>query len=318
MLRHTLWIVCIALICSQAALAQVYTFSENFESAEWFSEPAWTVEGVDHPEIAVLQFSDADPHLGGASIGSASGGLRASRTDYGRYSGGDHGEVYLDFHMTVPRGEYTFEVSVDQLLYWAEWPAINPGQLWGCGQVLYLGDAADLAYGTQQANQAPTGPWISPEFPGYAAFNYVSLGTIWQGSPTNINGAWLHKNRTQMVNGATIISTTGHLVFRMVMRNKYNISENMVFALDNLVIKLTRQGNCHFPIFFDLDDDGDVDMTDFAGFQLCYAGTETEIAIEDCLCLDLDGDMHITQVDLAAFMACASGPSVPADPACDD
>lgn len=309
---------CLVFIWSSSALAQIYTFTENFESSDWFGEPAWTVEGVVHPEIVILQFSDADPFLGGAAIGSASGGLRASKTDYGRYTGGDHGEVYLDFHMKVPPGDYTFSLSIDQLLYWAEWPAINPGQLWGCGQVLYLGDAAELAYGTQQANQAPTGPWISPEFPGSSAFRYMSMGTIWQGSPTNINGKWIHRDHTQMVDGTTTISTTGHLIFRMVMRNKYNISENMAFAMDNLVITLTRLGNCHFPIFFDLDDDGDVDSTDFAGFQRCYTGAEVEISTEECLCLDLDADLHITEVDLVAFMACADGPSVPADPACDD
>lgn len=319
MLRHICLVLCFLPAFASLSHAQVYTFTETFEDANWFDGVTWTKEGVVHPEIAVLQFSDGDPYLGGASIGSASGGLRASLTDYGWYTGGDHGEVYLDFHMKVPPGNYTFSLSIDQLLYWAEYPALNPGQLWGCGQVLYLGDAAELAYGTQQANQAPTGPWIAPEFPGHSDFRYMSMGTIWQGSPTNINGTWIHRNHTQMLDGTTTISTTGNLIFRMVMRNKHNVSQNMAFAMDNLTIELTRDGPpCHYPILFDLDDDGDVDMTDFAGFQRCYTGVDSEITADDCLCFDLNGDNRITEVEMAVFLNCASGPSVPADPACDD
>jgi hypothetical protein len=74
----------------------------------------------------------------------------------------------------------------------------------------------------------------------------------------------------------------------------------------------------------DVDEDGDVDQDDFAAFQLCYTGMGNGPVADDCLCFDRpepgtgkpDGD--IDQIDYQAFEDCASGPMVPADPACDD
>lgn len=311
--------VLVALIPFSASQAQVtYTITEDFEDPGWFDGETWTKEGADHPEVHVLQFSDADPFLNGASIGSASGGLRASLTDYGFYTGGDHGEVYLDLHIHVPPGDYTFEVALDQLVYWEEWLTKNPGQLWGCGQYLYLGDAADLEYGSQEWNQPPLGPWVAPGFPGAEQSYFTLLGNIWQGSPDNINGIWVHNSYTEMNDGTTVITTTGDVIFRMVMRNKWNVSENMAFAMDNLEVKLTRLGDCPYPIVFDANEDGDVDSADFGVFQRCWTGLAQQITTDQCRCLDLDGDNHVAEPELAGFLICSSGPSVAADPACDD
>ncbi|MBI4579627.1 MAG: hypothetical protein HY718_08000 [Planctomycetes bacterium] len=77
---------------------------------------------------------------------------------------------------------------------------------------------------------------------------------------------------------------------------------------------------CHEP-FADTDDDGDVDMVDFALWQLCVTATGP-IPAEPayCQCLDRDdggaGDGDIDLNDLQKFMECGSGAAVPADPNC--
>ena len=91
---------------------------------------------------------------------------------------------------------------------------------------------------------------------------------------------------------------------------------------DALVVDITP---CNEP-FADTDGDGDVDHDDFGVLQLCITGTGGTIPSvpEYCVCFDrpegeppaADGD--IDQTDIAGFEACASGPDVPADPACED
>ncbi len=86
-------------------------------------------------------------------------------------------------------------------------------------------------------------------------------------------------------------------------------------------------GLCNNNPFADTDDDGDVDMEDFAFFQRCYSGQFSPIPTDPdtCLCLDRTGtsvgsppDDHIDRADFFAFMQCATQANVPADPACDD
>jgi len=73
---------------------------------------------------------------------------------------------------------------------------------------------------------------------------------------------------------------------------------------------------CALPVDADYDDDGDVDLTDFAHLQLCLSGAD--VAQDDSNCQDakLDSDTDVDGDDVAVFVGCASGPGVPADPAC--
>lgn len=81
----------------------------------------------------------------------------------------------------------------------------------------------------------------------------------------------------------------------------------------------------HDPVF-DVDDDGDVDQTDFAVFQTCFTGAGGEgfenLSI-DCQCMDVTGisgapDRSIASDDYGIFEQCASGPGVSGNDACDD
>ena len=61
--------------------------------------------------------------------------------------------------------------------------------------------------------------------------------------------------------------------------------------------------------------DGDVDHDDFGVFQECYKASPLP---DSCLCLDFNKDGQVNDSDFTRFMNCRSGPSIPANPACDD
>ncbi len=70
------------------------------------------------------------------------------------------------------------------------------------------------------------------------------------------------------------------------------------------------------PISADFDGDADVDMADFALFQLCFNGPNAPPALGGSACAapDLDSDGDVDLADFAAFQRCFNGPNRP--PAC--
>ena len=64
----------------------------------------------------------------------------------------------------------------------------------------------------------------------------------------------------------------------------------------------------------DPDEDGDVDMQDFALWQRCYTGSGGAIAdTASCARFDRNGDNDIDEADFHQFENCATGPSIPFD-----
>jgi hypothetical protein len=63
----------------------------------------------------------------------------------------------------------------------------------------------------------------------------------------------------------------------------------------------------------DTDNDGDVDLGDFALLQRCF-NTPPATATFECLIVDLVPDNSIDVLDVNAFLACLNGPNRP--PAC--
>lgn len=69
-------------------------------------------------------------------------------------------------------------------------------------------------------------------------------------------------------------------------------------------------------VWADADDDGDVDLLDFARVQAC--ASEATQTPEACLCFDNDNDGAVDAADLPGFVDCleSSGPDWPAAPNC--
>ena len=72
--------------------------------------------------------------------------------------------------------------------------------------------------------------------------------------------------------------------------------------------------------FADVDEDGDVDQTDFAVFQGCFSGEGVAVS-GICECFNREqapgGDQDVDMEDLDLFEACASGPGIALNPTCD-
>ena len=67
----------------------------------------------------------------------------------------------------------------------------------------------------------------------------------------------------------------------------------------------------------DFDHDGDLDQIDFSHLQSCLTtGSGPGSFISGCRSADLDRDHDVDQADIDIFAGCASGPAIPADPAC--
>lgn len=71
------------------------------------------------------------------------------------------------------------------------------------------------------------------------------------------------------------------------------------------------------PLGMDIDEDGDVDQSDFGIFQVCYDPLAPTLPTPSpCQCFDLDDDGVVGLNDFGLFQRCLSGPGLPADPTC--
>jgi hypothetical protein len=68
-------------------------------------------------------------------------------------------------------------------------------------------------------------------------------------------------------------------------------------------------------VMADVDNDGDVDLGDFAVFQGCFNGPNRPYALSGCADSDYDTDSDVDLTDFAVFQACFNGPNRP--PACE-
>lgn len=58
----------------------------------------------------------------------------------------------------------------------------------------------------------------------------------------------------------------------------------------------------------DCDSDGDIDLVDFATFQLCFTGPGADMLPPTCTCVDLDNDSDVDLVDFNNFQLAFTGP----------
>lgn len=68
--------------------------------------------------------------------------------------------------------------------------------------------------------------------------------------------------------------------------------------------------DCPMP-FADADEDGDVDMDDFAALQRCINNGAGLSGASNCNCFDRGHDGDVDAFDLLQFATCATGPAIP-------
>jgi acetyl esterase/lipase len=87
---------------------------------------------------------------------------------------------------------------------------------------------------------------------------------------------------------------------------------NVGAATDDAAIEFLVQHLQHPPPPGDLDDDGDVDLVDYARLCACWSGPAQLPAESSCSGADLDGDKNVDLADVAVFEACFGGAGQPA------
>ncbi|GMU23097.1 MAG: hypothetical protein AMXMBFR13_31800 [Phycisphaerae bacterium] len=75
---------------------------------------------------------------------------------------------------------------------------------------------------------------------------------------------------------------------------------------------------CPLPMLGDFDGDGDIDQSDFGGFQRCLSGPGVSQNDPTCWPAKLDQDGDVDQGDFGLFQRCISGPNAAADRGCTD
>jgi hypothetical protein len=65
-------------------------------------------------------------------------------------------------------------------------------------------------------------------------------------------------------------------------------------------------------VWADFDGDSDVDVGDFARFQVCFSGANGTLPDPSCAEADADADLDVDVADFAKFQLCFSGPAHPA------
>jgi hypothetical protein len=137
----------------------------------------------------------------------------------------------------------------------------------------------------------------------------------WHGQQASATGTvWMGCTNSDDMEGETIIDTNTSLAAGGL--NYWDIDSP------------ADTSGCPDPVF-DVDEDGDVDVDDFAQFQRCITtGLESPPALSAvCNCFDIgddnadhapDRDGDIDEFDLARFLLCTSGPGVDAQTSCDN
>jgi hypothetical protein len=130
--------------------------------------------------------------------------------------------------------------------------------------------------------------------------------------PSAVTAAWtkLSGPGTVTFADATAVDTTASITTIGVYVLQLTAFDGELEAADTVTVIV----NSNVP--GDGDNDGDVDLEDFAVFQICLTGSGEPQIDPMCGFADLEGDGDVDQSDGSMFVTCLSGPNVPGIPQC--
>jgi hypothetical protein len=159
------------------------------------------------------------------------------------------------------------------------------------------------------------GKYVNGVFTGFLpADALVSASTGWRRFRIDCYGSRIRFR----LDGALVASVAD----TSFARGYFGIGHHEFFASD-VNVQGTRTDN--FRAFVDpwrggiagdMDVDGDVDLSDFGAFQICYTGNGNVQTDPLCAGAKLDGDGDVDDSDFAVFQSCLSGANVPAPQTC--
>ena len=250
MRRTVVTLVCFLVVGAAPALGGTDPWTDG-----WYANGDLGCTGITGDNMTT--FSPNDPRLGAntGGNGTTSGGISYAYAEHGAYNGGDNARVLMNMDMNVPAGQYSFEVTLNSLIYWDQYGdgGAVVDQAWGLYQEWYIGNTADMDYGNwpQGAIAAPPGPWKGGSWGDY---NGTLLARYENGSDHNNppvgrndrSGVWLPWSFTETQDspagtGKSVLQCLdGTITFRALMRLKDNDTVRASAAMDNLSITLTN------------------------------------------------------------------------------
>jgi hypothetical protein len=261
-----------------------------------------------HIVIDSLTGTESAAHIHGYSlIGVNAGvvhGLPAGSPKIGTWNYPDameeailNGRTYVNVHSSIaPGGEIRGQITnlVTPIDSSQENPPI-PAAAGAAGCAIFaINPATDqLSYYIRRANLS--GPETASHIHGYAPEG-VSAGVV-HGLPGGDHkvGTWAYPAADE----ADILAGRTYLNHHTAANPGGEIRGQIYFPGPKSVEPEMGTGDC--------DDDGDVDLTDFGAFQLCFTGPGGGIA-PGCECADFDGDGDVDLTDFGGFQLAFTGP----------
>ena len=116
MRRTVVTLVCFLVVGAAPALGGTDPWTDG-----WYANGDLGCTGITGDNMTT--FSPNDPRLGAntGGNGTTSGGISYAYAEHGAYNGGDNARVLMNMDMNVPAGQYSFEVTINSLIYWDQY-----------------------------------------------------------------------------------------------------------------------------------------------------------------------------------------------------
>jgi hypothetical protein len=304
--KRTLLTAALALIMiSAAASAQVITQIENFEFAVTDAAAAAGIIDITDPENSPTFYINGDgPDEGGASEGQFSLGTDALFGASGNFVPGS----FIGFRRQI--GAVLFPTGQVDLLHAYGDPSVpgpTPADL-PLSDLVILGDF----YGSEEFGEGLTGThlWVNLIDAEGERFNFVNYSefSLFRETYTldiPIGAGMVRIDPTSLVdvpNGDRLL--TEIVAFEIKIQDEDNPPTGQgKWYVDNLRIDEPEAAD----VLGDGDGDGDVDLFDLETYHMCLTGPDNGPPTTDCMIMDIDQDGDVDFSDFAGMQFVFTG-----------